>query len=183
VLAYEQGKRGTLFKGRRVIVLCEKCHQRQAVVHMEQIINGQKTEMNLCHECVAQMQKPISFENFFQGLLDVIGAAPTSISPQKNIPATLCKSCGLSYEEFKKTGRLGCADCYQTFRRELDPVLKNIQGSNRHEGKDPQRSGAGLLNKRNVDKLKVALSKAIENEEFEEAARLRDQIRGLEALP
>ena len=63
----------------------------------------------------------------------------------------------------------------------MDPILKNIQGSNRHEGKYPHRAGAGLLTRRKIDKLRVELSKAIEEEQYENAARLRDQIRALEA--
>lgn len=163
-------------------MLCEKCCQRQAAVHVKQIINGQKTEMYLCQECVEQYEKPLSFEQFFQGLLDVFGAPPASVSQRPNISAGTCPVCGLSYEDFRKTGRLGCANCYQVFRREIDAILKNIQGSNRHEGKLPQKSGALLLNKRKVDKLKASLSKSIENEEYEEAAKLRDQIRKLEAM-
>ena len=162
-------------------MLCEKCLKRQATVHMQQIINGQITGIHLCQECAVQSDSPLSFEQFLQGLLSVFGGVPGSVSPQKPEVKQRCTVCGLSYEDFKSTGRLGCAECYQTFRREMDPILKNIQGSNRHEGKYPQKAGIGLLNRRKVEKLRVELSKAIEEEEYENAARLRDQIRELEA--
>jgi protein arginine kinase activator len=155
--------------------------KRQAVVHMQQIINGQVTEMHLCTECASQSDSPLSFEQFLQGLLDVFGGVPENLSSQKPAAKFRCPVCGLSYENFKRTGRVGCAECYQTFRREMDPILKNIQGGNRHEGKFPHKAGNGMLSRRKIDKLKLELSKAVEEEEYENAARLRDQIRELEA--
>ena len=162
-------------------MLCEKCLKRQATVHMHQIINGQKTEMHLCQECAGQSDSPLSFEQFLQGLMSVFGSISENVSPLKTETKYRCPVCGLSYEDFKQTGRVGCAECYQTFRREMDPILKNIHGSNRHDGKYPHKAGAGLLNRRKIDKLRLELSKAIEEEQYENAARLRDQIRALEA--
>ncbi|MDR1559185.1 MAG: UvrB/UvrC motif-containing protein [Clostridiales bacterium] len=162
-------------------MLCEKCKKRQAVVHMQQIINGQITELRLCPECAGQYDSPLSFEQFLHGLLEVFGGMPETVSPQKPESKFRCPVCGLSYEDFKRTGKVGCAECYQTFRREMEPILKNIQGGNRHEGKYPHKAGSGMLNRRKIDKLKVELSKAIEAEEYENAARLRDEIRELEA--
>ena len=163
-------------------MLCEKCQKRPATVHMQQIIYGQITEMHLCQDCAAQSDSPLSFEQFLHGLLDMFSGMQENVSQQK--PETnnyRCSVCGLSFEDFKRTGKLGCAECYQSFRREMDPILKNIQGGNRHDGKYPQKAGISLLNRRKIDKLKVELVKAIEEEEYENAARLRDQIRGLEA--
>ena len=164
-------------------MLCEKCLKRQAIVHMHQIINGQKTEVHLCQDCAGQSDSSLSFEQFLHGLLEVFGGMTdvSAQSPQRQETRHRCPVCGLSYEGFKRAGKLGCAECYQTFRREMDPILKNIQGSNRHEGKFPHKAGAGMLNRRKIDKLKVELSKAIEEEQYEDAARLRDQIRELEA--
>ena len=162
-------------------MICEKCMKRQATVHMQQITAGQKTEIHLCQECAGQFDSPFSFEQFLEGLLNVFGGMTENVSPQKPEIKNPCPICGLLYDDFKRTGKLGCAECYQTFRREMDPILKNIQGSNRHEGKFPHKAGAGMLNRRKIDKLKVELSKAIEEEEYENAASLRDQIRELEA--
>ena len=164
-------------------MLCEKCLKRPATVHMQKYINGQVTEIHLCQECAVQPDAPFSFEQFLQGLLDMFSGMQQqeNVSQQKPETAYRCPVCGLSFEDFKRTGKLGCAECYQTFRREMDPILKNIQGSNRHEGKYPQKAGAGMLNRRKIEKLKLELSKAIEEEQYENAAGLRDQIRGLEA--
>ena len=162
-------------------MLCEKCLKRPATVHMQQYINGQVTETHLCQECAAQPDSPLSFEQFLHGLLDMFGNMQENVSKQKPETSYRCAVCGLSFENFKRTGKLGCAECYQTFRREMDPILKNIQGSNRHDGKYPHKAGAGMLNRRKIDKLRLELTKAIEEEQYENAASLRDQIRELEA--
>jgi len=149
---------------------------------MQQYINGQVTEMHLCQECAAQPDSPLSFEQFLHGLLDMFsGMQQEDVSQQAPESNYRCGACGLSFEDFKRSGKLGCAECYQTFRREMDPILKNIQGGNRHEGKYPQKAGAGMFNRRKIDKLRMELTKAIEEEEYENAASLRDQIRELEA--
>ena len=162
-------------------MLCEKCLKRQATVHLQKNINGQKTEIHLCQDCASQSDSTLSFEHFLYGLLDVFGAMPENVSAHKQEDKHRCAVCGLSYEDFKRTGKLGCSECYQVFRREMDPILKNIQGSNRHEGKFPHKAGAGILSRRKIDRLKIELSNAIEEEQYENAARLRDQIRELEA--
>ena len=162
-------------------MLCEKCLKRPATVHMQQYINGQVTEIHFCQECAAQMDSPLAFEQFLHGLLDMFSNMQTNVSKQKPEINYRCSICGLSFDEFKRSGKLGCAECYQSFRREMDPILKNIQGSNRHEGKYPHKAGAGLLSRRKIEKLRIELAKAIEDEQYENAASLRDQIRALEA--
>jgi len=162
-------------------MLCEKCLKRQATVHMQKNIYGQITEIHLCQDCAGQSDSPLSFEQFLHGLLDVFGAIPENVSSHKTEVKHRCSVCSLPYEDFKRTGKLGCSECYQAFRREMDPILKNIQGSNRHEGKYPSKAGTEMLNLRKIDNLKIELSKAIEEEHYENAARLRDQIRALEA--
>ena len=162
-------------------MLCEKCLKRPATVHMQQYVNGQVTQIHLCQECAAQPDSPLSFEQFLHGLLDMFSGMQENVSQQKPETNYRCPVCGLSLEDFKRTGKLGCAECYQSFRREMDPILKNIQGGNRHEGKYPQKAGAGLHNRRQIEKLRLELTKAIEEEEYENAANLRDRIRELEA--
>jgi len=126
---------------------------------------------------------PINFENLFHGFLDsLLSMSATNKQnnqkPEKSI--VKCPTCGMTHEGFKASGKLGCVDCYRTFARELEAVLKNVQGSTRHEGKFPRKSGLVLFQKREVDKLRQQLIKAIENENFEEAAQLRDRIRAME---
>lgn len=163
-------------------MLCEKCKKNQASVHVHQIVNGVKTERHLCTECSITPDMPISFDNLFHGFLDSIlsMAVNHQDSPQAAATAIQCVNCGMTYDLFKASGKLGCAECYSTFANELEALLKNVQGSIRHEGKFPQRSGVLLRQKRESDRLRVLLSKAIEDENYEEAARLRDRIRAME---
>ncbi len=161
---------------------CERCHKQPATVHMQQFVNGQKAEIHLCTDCASQLDMHFSFDNFFQGFLDsFFNTQLKSVADEASqIRMVKCDTCGLTYEGFKNTGRLGCADCYHTFRNELNSILKNVQGSNQHQGKFPKKAGAELLNKRHIQNLKVQLTKAIEAEEYETAAKLRDEIRELE---
>ena len=163
-------------------MLCEKCKKNQATVFMTQIVNGIKTETHLCHECSLKIEMPISFENLFQGFL----SSMQSMAQVNNLPAILpaipCAVCGMTFEQFKSCGKLGCAQCYHTFANEMSALLKNVQGSTRHEGKYPMRSGVELRQKREAEQLRGQLKKAIEEENYEEAARLRDQIRVLEGV-
>jgi len=168
-----------------VNMLCEKCHQKQATVHMQQIVNGVKTEMHICQDCSTQIDSPISIEALFNGLLGSFLSMLVEKQSNKEAYAHYepCSKCGMTYEGFKSGGgKLGCAACYRVFSRELETILKNVQVSSRHEGKFPQKSGRSMYQKREVDRKRILMSKAIEEENFEEAARLRDEIRSLEHL-
>jgi len=170
-------------------MLCQKCQKNPATVHMQQFIHGMKTELHLCQECTFKIENPemaISFENIFKGFLDQLqlkyfgNVQNANVTPMVAAP---CSRCKMTYDEFKSGGKLGCETCYQSFSNEVSALLKNVQGSTRHEGKYPRRLGAGLRNKRQTDDLRASLKKAIEEENFEEAAKLRDEIRALEVTP
>lgn len=165
-------------------MICEKCHQKQASVHMQQIINGIKTESHLCQECSAQMDSPISIDALFNGLLGsfLSMAAEKQSNREAHIHYEPCPICGMTFEDFKNAGgKMGCADCYRVFSKELASILKNVQASLRHEGKFPQRSGRAMFQKREADRIRNLMKQAVEEENFEEAARLRDKIKALEA--
>lgn len=155
-------------------MICERCHQKQASVHLQQIINGEKTERNFCKECAAQIEMPISLDQFFQGFLGSFASSPRAAE-------VTCPECGFSYKRFKDSGRLGCNVCYPAFRKELTSLLKHLHGSSEHQGKFPKKAGAELMSKRRIETLRQQLSKAVESEEYEEAAHLRDEIKHLEA--
>ncbi|MCL1878685.1 MAG: UvrB/UvrC motif-containing protein [Defluviitaleaceae bacterium] len=178
-------------------MLCQKCQTNQASVHMQQFMHGQKVELHLCQECAFKIDNPemlVSLENIFKGFLDQLtaqhfpqGAMPSGAAAgatdkikAKRSPVKACARCGMTFHKFKTGGRLGCDVCYKSFKTEVEVLLKNVQGSTRHEGKYPRRMGAGIFNKRQVTDLRDKLKKAIELEDFENAARIRDEIRALE---
>ena len=168
-------------------MLCVKCQKNPATVHIQQfMLNGVKTELHLCQECTFKLDNPemlISFENMFKGFLEQMSSKIFPVGGVGNMmPKTTapCTRCGMTYDEFKAGGKLGCDICYQSFSKEVQALLKNVQGSVRHEGKYPRRLGADILSKRQADDLRAQLKKAIEDENFEEAAKLRDEIRALD---
>ena len=161
-------------------MLCELCKQSQATVHLTEIINDQMTELHLCEACANQ--KGAQVESHF-GLADLLsGLADFSKTQEpEEVSTKACPACGMTYDDFRKVGRLGCAECYPTFKRSLGSLLKRIHGSPIHIGKSPMRlvKPAKVAKSELLD-LKRKLERAIEEEAFEEAAKLRDQIRRLE---
>ena len=176
-------------------MLCEKCKKNQATVHVKQTINGETKEMYLCPECANEegITKEFSFnsmfgnsffnnsvfDDMFTDLFNVT-ADNAFLGTSSGKGANKCPVCGRTYDSFRQSGRLGCGSCLDTFSPYMDSVLKSIQGSSEHKGKIPHKSGGKMAAKREIETLKRKLAAAIENEEFEEAAKLRDKIKGLE---
>jgi len=130
------------------------------------------------------MDSPISIDALFNGLLGsfLSMAAEKQSNREAHIHYEPCPICGMTFEDFKNAGgKMGCADCYRVFSKELASILKNVQASLRHEGKFPQRSGRAMFQKREADRIRNLMKQAVEEENFEEAARLRDKIKALEA--
>jgi protein arginine kinase activator len=160
-------------------MLCDVCGKNQATVHLTEIIDEQMNELHLCEECARQ--KSVQMEQQF-GLSDLLAGLAEFEQPvqEKELTSLKCPNCGLSYADFKKIGRLGCGECYSGFKKYLAPLLKKIHGSSQHVGKSPLRVTKVLKKKIDLQDLRLELQKAIESEAFEEAARLRDQIKELE---
>ena len=160
-------------------MLCDLCNKNQATVHLTEIVDDQMSELHLCEECARK--KSIQMEQQF-GLADLLAGLAEFEKPEQTVETARlkCSNCGLSYNEFKRIGRLGCGECYSSFRKYLSPLLKKIHGSTQHLGKSPYKAAERPKKKVGLVELRLRLQKAIENEEFEEAARLRDKIRELE---
>jgi len=167
-------------------MFCDVCGKNPATVHLTEIIDEQMNELHLCEDCARH--KSAAMEQQF-GLSDLLAGMADFEKPNKDeeVVTAKCPSCGLTYADFKKIGRLGCGECYNTFRQYLAPLLKRIHGSNQHVGKSPLKTKtkpAGQIlapkNKTDLQELKDKLQKAIEKEAFEEAAQLRDQIKEIE---
>ncbi|NBI08021.1 UvrB/UvrC motif-containing protein [Senegalia massiliensis] len=159
-------------------MICDRCGKNQATVHYKEIINGNKKEMHLCDECAhnKQISSPFSINQLLAGLID--SGFDKSVGFDYMEPKK-CENCGMTYNRFKQTGKLGCSKCYETFNENLNPLFKRIHGHDTHRGKIPNRAGKSIKLRNDIKKLTKELNKAIENEEFEKAAELRDEIRDL----
>ena len=160
-------------------MLCDICGKNQATVHLTEIIDGQMSELHLCEECArkksSQMEQQFGLSDLLAGLAELVKPGERS-----QIDSIKCSNCGLSYKDFKKSGRLGCSECYSNFKKYLLPLLKRIHGSLRHVGKSPSKMATKAKRKIQLNELRKRLHESIEKEEFEEAARLRDKIKELE---
>ncbi len=160
-------------------MLCDICGKTQATVHLTEIIDEQMTELHLCEGCAkkkgAQMEKHFGLSDLLAGLADIGEQAEVDIDSKLK-----CPKCGLSYYDFKKSGRFGCGDCYKAFKKNLLPLLKRIHGSTQHIGKTTMpKSHVAKGVPSQLQQLKAKLHRAIEMEEFEEAAKIRDKIKEL----
>lgn len=158
-------------------MVCNICGKNQATVHLTEIIDDQITELHLCEECAqkkgAQMESHFGLSDLLAGLADL----GTQFNKTKTDIKLKCPRCGLTYEDFKKVGRLGCGECYNAFKEALVPLLKRIHGSTQHCGKSPRKIAKTVKARNDLETLKEKLQKAIQKEDFEEAAKLRDKIR------
>ena len=159
-------------------MLCDECGKRKATFHYTEIINGVTTELHLCEVCAKKrgfvLPVTFSFADLLGGLVEPeqISSLETELS---------CKNCGFTYSNFKKTGLLGCSQCYSSFHKMLEPLLKKIHGASKHVGKFPGRRKKEKKEKSSdVQLLREKLKDAVVREEFEEAAKLRDKIKEIE---
>ncbi|MDP2652957.1 MAG: UvrB/UvrC motif-containing protein [Candidatus Omnitrophota bacterium] len=164
-------------------MLCDICSKKKATVHLTEIVDDQMTEMHLCEECARE--KSVQMEQQF-GLADLLAGLADFGKQVKEFEKVKleCPACGMSYEDFRKFGRLGCGNCYPAFKQHLSSLLKKIHGSGRHVGKSPTKLIQAQAGKKAVDTLqdlRHQLQRAIESEDFEKAAELRDKIRQAES--
>jgi protein arginine kinase activator len=159
-------------------MLCCICKEKNATVHLTQIAGEKMQKVDLCEECAKS--KGVNDQTGFSlaDLLLGLGASQELEQTAAGSEAR-CAQCGFTHADFKKSGRLGCAECYVTFAEGLGGLLKSMHKGTRHVGKVPE----GLRTKRDIAEqlasLQKKLNKAIETESFEQAAQLRDEIKQL----
>lgn len=165
-------------------LLCQRCNQKPALVHFSKVVNGEKTDRYLCEDCAKDegayhfmLGPQFTVQHVLGGL---IGQEPLG-SQRSETSTKRCPHCGYTYQRFAETGRLGCDYCYQIFAPELEPLVRRLHGSVNHHGKVPVRGGRQWIQQQNLANLRMQMKKAVEREAFEEAAKLRDEIRQLEA--
>lgn len=169
-------------------MLCQHCKKNEATTVVKTMINGEYAEYRLCHECAHELGYDSMFPDFsadFGGLLSsFFSNALPAISG-----AAHCSTCGSTLNDIKRSGKVGCADCYDTFFSELMPTIRNIHGNTEHKGKRPNvieytvnedKKDQTESEEDKLSALRAELKKAIEDENFERAAQLRDEIKELE---
>jgi protein arginine kinase activator len=159
-------------------VRCQRCH-KPATLHITEILGRKKfEELHYCEECA-------------QKHLDEAGSAEKLPEPKQSLPLQesddleelnriQCPHCGIKFKDFRSTGRLGCPHDYDVFRVQLVPLLENIHGEVKHQGKAPRRQGGATPHAATLTNLRRQLQGAVGREDYEQAAQLRDKIRELE---
>ena len=166
-------------------MMCEDCGIRPAKFHLMTIINGDRVERNLCPTCMAKHQKQLpglDFSNLagiLNSILEGTRGAEEQARQDAQFEGCVCEQCGMTYLEFQKCGMLGCASCYQAFRTPMTSLLQRVHGNTQHAGRVPDGAHSGTSIRINIDRLRQKLQKAIADEEYEQAAKLRDAIRAL----
>lgn len=160
-------------------MLCIVCKENPAKVHLTQMIEGKIKKVDLCESCAKEkgVDDPTGFS--LADLLLNLGASQAAVQPAPSQDVK-CQTCGLTQADFKKTGRLGCADCYQYFGEVLEGLLRGMHKGTRHTGKSPRTSVNQVREaQEKVKLLQRRLEAAVAGEQFEDAAKLRDEIRAL----
>lgn len=187
-------------------MLCQNCGKNNANVRYTQIINGIKKEVMLCDECASKLgidsisipDFPINFKSFLGDFFN--DYQENQLMPNLSNTITKCKKCNMTYDDFIKTGMFGCEDCYDTFADPIDALLKNLHGTARHIGRIPGKRANNIkINEENQnnkeekndsnnkpnkvnkkEELQQELEKAIKEERYEDAAKIRDKLKEIE---
>ncbi len=151
----------------------------QAIVHFTQLEGGKKVEIHLCEKCaekqgVTTPPKHLALQQILESL--EVGGKSESEADKKGA----CPRCGLVFSEFRSSGRLGCSHDYTVFRDALERLIGRIHDADQHRGKVPSRAGELTVRRQQVQGLSDELQSAIDSENYERAAELRDQIRVIE---
>ena len=156
---------------------CQKCQQHPATLHITEVLdeeNDSYEELHLCEQC-AQKYLFEAQKDSDKSPMPMIGDPEDVMFNQHQ-----CPDCGMKFVDFRNTGRLGCPNDYQEFRQELVTLLENIHGETRHCGKSPSKTPLSKQTQSELIQLRNRLKQAVTKEDYEDAARIRDQIRKLE---
>ena len=160
-------------------MLCCACKEKPATVHLTQIVGDKMQKLDLCEDCAKTkgVSDPTSFNLADADVLFGLGASQEI--DQSTGTETKCPRCGFTQADFKKSGRLGCPECYKTFAEGLEGLLKTMHKGTRHAGKVPEALRETREQADRLKSLQKKLDKAIKEENFEQAAQLRDELKQL----
>jgi len=158
-------------------MLCDACKTNQATVFLTQIVDGKMQKVNLCESCSKEkgVSDPLSF-----ALVDLLPGLGAEAEVEQGAPVPHCPACGFTQTDFKKTGRLGCPVCYDTFAEGLEGLLRAMHKRMIHTGKVPMRLKRSMELGARRKQLQRDLERAVADEKYEDAAKLRDKLRELE---
>lgn len=169
------------------MVLCQDCKKREASVHLTQIVNNEKSSLSLCRECALTRGFHSPLDNMPFPLAEILSGMAQNLaqttSKSEPAEALTCAKCGLTFDEFTRLGRFGCGDCYGAFRPRLESIMRKIHGASLHRGRNPESQSLDAhlepIPVKEEERLEVELRKAIESEDFERAAELRDKLKAV----
>ncbi len=179
-------------------MLCEKCKEREAAVVVTEVIGNIRKQHHLCQKCAAEsewgmfLEGELSLGRLLSGILGLQNEAAEK-QEKDEYAQIVCPTCGTTYRDFLNDSQFGCSDCYRTFGILMGSTIKRLQGTTSHVGKRPRFQGNGMNQEmmeevsRQMESpeekillLKSRLQEALAEEEYEEAAKLRDVIRALQ---
>ncbi|MBQ3537550.1 MAG: UvrB/UvrC motif-containing protein [Clostridia bacterium] len=160
-------------------MLCQNCKREDATTHLKRILGGEAAEIHLCRRCAKNLGVG-EFMPGFSSFSEILGGVLNSNETVRLSNKTLrCETCGFSFEDIARTGFPGCPDCYRVFYRKLRPAIGNIHGRAVYQGKIPVGANEDIQREQNLSVLRERLNKAIDEQNFELAAVLRDEINKL----
>ena len=160
-------------------MLCSNCNQREATFHYKKISGGKMSQLHLCTECATALGYLGGVEPSL-GLEDMLSDFFNVLKPYSAPVESVCRTCGTTHEQFKKSGFVGCSDCYEVFADDVEKILSRIQPATTHRGKIAGEKGEMISKSNKIKELKQQLNKAVTEERYEDAAKLRDQIKNME---
>lgn len=162
-------------------MLCDNCKERDAVVHLTQIEEGEVRQHHLCEKCAAARGVETTVAMPKHPLAGLLQSAQQQLPAAQQGDAVRCSFCSSSLRDFRASGRLGCARCYAAFEASLRELLRRVHGASKHTGRGYESPKPDLLQRAStLVELRDRLRRAIEQEQFEVAAEIRDRIRVLE---
>ena len=165
-------------------MLCENCHQNEATVHLTQIVDGKVEKSHLCEGCAEKKGvevhgHPMDLGGVLENLKEQLAQLKGNAEDPRPARSAVCPVCGMTRTEILKKGRLGCDRCYEFFGAEMLPVVVSLQHGDQHLGKVPRHASDRMKTSVEQVRLRRELDKAVAGENYEQAARLRDQIKSL----
>lgn len=158
-------------------LVCDVCHKERATVHITDLQGETAVQRHLCKDCARKQKECPELDN-----AEMYAQLLSQVIPElKELSNRICPACKLSYLTFRHTGRVGCGQCYEAFDNALEGIVQGVHGSKQHVGKMPPTADRDSALANRIRTLEEGLREAVAREEYERAARLRDEIKALKS--